>query len=345
MNKESKTPVFYGIGHAIVDYFFTNIGEEFPAPLTTNTPTHLEPEEMSLIIEKLTKISSNIIKSNKYTDNHYSSKNNNSLIQRHSGGTTTNILKTASLLGAKCFFSATTGIKENSEIKDDNALFFQEEIANYKIEAQLASGNCETGRFLIAYNETGENAIAASPAAAKQIQMLQVNEVRLGHADCVIIEGMQCMNQAVLQRILELCLRYKKPLVIDVASRFAAPIVAKYLPELSNMIDIIMFANEDEHSALAINPEEYCNIYILKKGKNGAELWCNEHNIHIKAPAPITKVTDATGAGDTFAGAFLYSLFSTKQKYTFFSLDENSLKESILFASNEAAKKLDSYGI
>ena len=320
--KTNDKPVFYGIGHAIVDEFIIINEKYFPYPLTPKHPTHVEPKEMDVILQKLDSISTKKVK--------------------HSGGTTANILKTASALGASCSFSGTTGVEtrknnEETPIRDKNAIFFQKEMAKHKIEAQLRSGSCETGVFLLVKNKDA-SAILASPAAAKQIKPEQINEIRLSHSACVIIEGMQCMNHEVLQRVIELCLRYNKPLVIDIASQFAANIVGKYIPELSEILDIILFANENEYNSLKeVKPENYCYMTILKKGHKGSEIWYTPSESHYEISAiESSNIIDTTGAGDTFAGAFLYKWFLEQ--------DATKLKEHLAFASGIATKTLENFG-
>lgn len=49
-----------------------------------------------------------------------------------------------------------------------------------------------------------------------------------------------------------------------------------------------------------------CKIFLYTKGSKGSELFTK--NYHIKKPVINVNVIDATGAGDSFIGAFLYKL-------------------------------------
>ena len=75
----------------------------------------------------------------------------------------------------------------------------------------------------------------------------------------------------------------------------------------------ILFCNEDEVKALTNMPAEeaanallpHLDELIITKGADGASIWKAGSVSHLDA-APISQVTDTTGAGDLFAAGYLY---------------------------------------
>ena len=302
-------PVFYGIGNAVIDIYAE--AETFQEPLKKDEFLHVENSILDSILN------SGIIEK-----------------MRTPGGSAVNTLKTAAHFGAQCFFSGSTGTElKNSElVHDENARFIYNELKAAGIEAQLYSRLHPTGRCLIVKDENDCTAFAASPSAAKFITEDQINEIRLSHSNCVILEGLAFTDMKILSKVTELCLYYNLPLAINAASVYGAEAIAPHLEDLSTILDIYLFANEEEAKILceksSVDPKEYCRMFVVTKGKNGAEAWYNDSHAATDA-LPAVEV-DTTGAGDAFAGAFLYRWFSSEQT-------ENQLSECLKFGS-EAAK-------
>jgi sugar/nucleoside kinase (ribokinase family) len=66
-----------------------------------------------------------------------------------------------------------------------------------------------------------------------------------------------------------------------------------------------MYQTEDFDAALAKGAAEV-DVLVVTDGDNGAHIISDEGRIHV--PAVPTRIVDATGAGDAFAGAFLWGL-------------------------------------
>ena len=73
---------------------------------------------------------------------------------------------------------------------------------------------------------------------------------------------------------------------------------------------------------------------IVKQGGAGSLIVSNELNIHIPA-VPNLDIVDPTGAGDSFAGAFLGYLAS----------NSNNMKEAVITASALASYTVSAFGI
>ena len=214
---------FYGIGHCMVDYFAQNVEQNIFEAIKKTSPRHLESNDFSNIFSQISPQTKRL------------------------GGTSINILKKLASLGEKCLFSGSTGTFNQNE--DDNALFIKSELSKQEIEFQIFSRENSTGQFLTVYNSDCEKTVVVSVGAAKEIEVAQVNEIRFAHCSCFIMEGMQFMNQQVLEQIVDFAFRYNILLVIDCGTVFGAEAVAKRLFELAITAD---FYRIIAHSLLRI---------------------------------------------------------------------------------------------
>ena len=320
-NKKS----FYGIGHCIVDYFTPNTSDAVFSTLNQQSPLHLEEKEFSEIFSQ---IKPSI---------------------RKTGGTTANILKTIGKLGEKCIFTGAVGC-DDGKIDEDGA-FFQEEMSKIGVECQLFSKDVSTGRFLWISKDDGEKIIVVNVGAAKKLEASQINESRFSNSCCFIMEGMQFLNQHILERVVDLAFRYNVPLVVDCGTLFGAEAVGKVLLDVSHSVDIILFANEKEISVLEKyieKPWECCFAFVEKLGAKGAKLYFGDE-VFFQEPGfspeiPNSSIIDDTGAGDAFAGGFLQSLFSDSEK-SLLDLSFDDLKNAMKKGTNEAYRVLSDFGV
>ena len=320
-NKKS----FYGIGHCIVDYFAPKTSEAVFSALNQKSPLHLEEKEFSEIF-------SQVKPSIKKT-----------------GGTTANILKTIGKLGEKCVFTGAAGSSDGK--LDEDGEFFQEEMSKIGVECQLFSKDVSTGGFLWISKDDGERLIAVNVGAAKQLEASQINESRFSNSYCFIMEGMQFLNQHIVERVVDLSFRYNVPLVVDCGTLFGAEAVGKVLLDVSHSVDIILFANENEIQVLEKyieKPWECCFAFVEKLGEKGAKLYFAGEEFFQEAAFSSeisnSSIIDDTGAGDAFAGGFLQSVFSDSEK-TLLDLSFEDMKNAMKKGTEEAYKVLSDFGV
>lgn len=300
----------------MVDFFIPNVDDSIFSEIQKEAPLHLDDNKFSDFFSKLdVKI-------------------------KKTGGTTVNILKTIAKFGANCFFSGSTGMKDDR--RDEDAIFFQKEMAKNKVECQLFSRNAPTGRFLSIYNSKGEKAIVVNVGAAKFLDATQINEIRFAHSFCFVMEGMQFLNNAVLEQIVDYAFRYNVPLAVDCGTVFGAEAVGKRLADIGQSLEVILFANEKEIDVLkkhVDNPSDYCFILVEKLGEKGANVYFDGEKYFQPAFCleGENQVLEDTGAGDAFAGKFLYSIFENIEN----SIMETTF-ENVKIAAEEGAKEASS---
>ncbi len=96
-----------------------------------------------------------------------------------------------------------------------------------------------------------------------------------------------------------------------------------------NKDELLVFTNESELDDALKKILNYTNQVVMTNGADGA-LYCSSNKM-IKVDAPIVKPIDTVGAGDLFAGAFLYA-------HSFKYDIEQSLKFSCACASKVVTK-------
>ncbi len=292
----------YGIGRAIVDMFcFLPENAEavpLPAPLRAGGAVHLPSGEMDRLLLETEKAFP-----------FFSSKSSGCSV---SGGTAANILKAAAALGNDVFFTGSVG---NGGHRDDCGLFFQKQLARAGVASRLASVPDATGRCLVVRTADGTAAIAASPAGACLISPGQIDGQMIKKSRLVVIEGMLLDNTAAFEKTARLCAECSVPLALDAGSVFAAELLAGAVLPLFRRQDIILFLNEDEASVFrraagnfpaltaSGNGTRTYPVIVEKQGEKGASAW--QSGAETRCAARADKAFAATGAGDTFAGAFL----------------------------------------
>jgi len=79
-------------------------------------------------------------------------------------------------------------------------------------------------------------------------------------------------------------------------------------------------------------------MILIKKGEHGCLFYSDKFIFSLPA-YPVDKVIDPTGAGDTFAGAFMGYLAKTKR------IDEKNLKLAIAFGTVAASYNIEDFGV
>ena len=80
-------------------------------------------------------------------------------------------------------------------------------------------------------------------------------------------------------------------------------------------------------------------IVVVKKGNQGAELFCPMGQLHMEVH-PVDKVVDPTGAGDSFAAGFLGYLAQSGAPLT----DFQALKTALMYANAMASFTVEKFG-
>ncbi len=224
-----------------------------------------------------------------------------------SGGSAANTIYGAACLGASTGFIGTIG--------DDNfGKVFTENLKESGILPYMFVGDGETGVVGSLITPDSERTMTTFLGAAGNISTSQVNETLLKQYQLIHIEGYLVFNRGLIEFAAKLAHECGLKVSLDLASFNVVEANIDFLRELiKNYVDIV-FANEDEAKALTgKSPEEaldeiatIAEIAVVKVGKNGSMIKSGDQKFTI--PAIEASVIDTTGAGDLYAGGFLYGL-------------------------------------
>lgn len=121
----------------------------------------------------------------------------------------------------------------------------------------------------------------------------------------------------------------------------------KRLKKLLKLVNIL-FINEDEAKQLSNTKNLLLSakaiakmgpkIIVIKRGEFGAMLFKNNELFFVPS-YPLEKITDTTGAGDTFAGAFISYISSAN------NIELKTLKNAMFYATVMASFNIESFSI
>lgn len=224
-----------------------------------------------------------------------------------SGGSGANTIYGVASLGGSTGFIGTIG-------KDDFGVVFTDNLKSSGIVPYLFVSDAETGVVGSIITPDSERTMTTFLGAAGNIVTSQVNETILKQYQLVHVEGYLVFNRELIEFASKLAKQCGLKVSLDLASFNVVEANVDFLKNMiKNYIDIV-FANEDEAKALTgKSPEvaldeiaEMAEIAVVKIGKNGSMIKSGNEKYTI--PAIEANVIDTTGAGDLYAGGFLYGL-------------------------------------
>ena len=171
------------------------------------------------------------------------------------------------------------------------------------------------GRCLSLVTPDGQRTMRTHLGAAMTLSPDEITVDDFRGARHAHIEGYLLFNPALADKVTRAARAADCTISLELAS-FEVVNVARdwILAQLQEGVDVV-FANEDEIKALFQNNEPYDvqarrlagygGIGAVKIGKDGA--WVAHGNeLHRIEPVKVSQVVDTTGAGDSWAGGFLY---------------------------------------
>ena len=193
----------------------------------------------------------------------------------------------------------------------------------------VRSLDAATGTALIAVDSVGENTIIVEAGANRLLVDLQSADAAAIAASSVLAMQLEIPLETVIAAA-----RIARAADTTVMLN-AAPI--RDLPaELLSSLDILV-VNEHEASHLAGERDwrdltEQVPVVVVTLGSEGA-LLLRRGSDEVRVAAPSVHAVDATGAGDTFCGAFAAGL-----------AEDMELEQALLFAVTAASLSVQSYG-
>lgn len=286
----------YGIGNALVDKEFEVTDEFFTqAGIEKGQMTLIEQDQQETLLAQLTE--------------------QFGLKTRAGGGSAANTIFAAQYLGAKTFYTCNVA-------NDETGDFFLKDLSAAGIDTNLGANREEgvTGKCLVMITPDAERTMNTYLGITADLNHNHINEAALKDSEYLYIEGYLVSSDSARHAAIE-CKQLAESAGVKTAMTFSDPAMVQFFKEgLSEMLGTgvdLLFCNEEEalsftdtdnlDSAIAAL-KNIAKTFAITCGSKGAKLFDGESIIDI-APHSVTAV-DSNGAGDNFAGAFLYALTS-----------------------------------
>ena len=232
-----------------------------------------------------------------------------------SGGSAANTIAGFAHLGGR---SAYVG-----KVKDDQlgAIFAHDlraQGADYNTDFAPKSEAAETGRSIILVTPDGERSMNTYLGVTEFLQPSDIIEAEMAEAEWIYLEGYRfdgpASHEAFAKAIRatkaaggRVSLTLSDPFCVARHRDAFRTIVRDHVDLLfANRAEILsMYQTDDFDAALACAAAEV-DILACTDSENGAHILSRGGRWH--APAMPVRIVDATGAGDLFAGAFLWGL-------------------------------------
>lgn len=283
----------YGIGNAIVD-IVTEVEHDF------FTKNEIEKGVMTLVDEKR---QHHLMKAIDMKRSHMSG-----------GGSAGNTVVAVNQFGGNSFYSCLVA-------KDELGKFFLEDLKRNGVDTNLTYESCPdgiTGKCLVMTSPDAERTMNTFLGVSSFLspEHLDVNAIK--NSSYVYLEGYLVASPKGLDAIKE-AKRIAEHNNVHVALTFSDNSMVKYfsqqMQEIVGASVDLLFCNEEEAMTYtgtnSVNEareslKQVAKHFAITLGANGAMIWDGDTFIQIE-PYKV-KAIDTNGAGDMFAGSFMYGI-------------------------------------
>ena len=229
------------------------------------------------------------------------------------GGSACNSVVAASQFGSATFFSG--------KVADDEVgVFFAKDLNKSGVEFhQVEPSNVVTGKCLVMVTPDAERTMNTNLGASLELSYREVDEKALANSDWLYIEGYVVTDDQrtsvardamkfAKQNGVKTSLSLSDPFVVEVFSENIKTIIG------DDGLDLI-FCNGDEarsftgtHTieAAAEELKKYAKTFAITRGPGGSLVF--DGTRLIQTAGVMASAVDTNGAGDMFAGSFLFAL-------------------------------------
>ena len=282
-----------GLGNAVVDIFLEVQEEEFTSlGFERGTMRLVEKEDQQTLLDRF------------HDQNHD--------LKLVSGGSVANSVIALSQLGGRGAFIGCVG-------DDRYGLHYQEEFEQLKIDMgnPVLVGET-TGTCAAIITPDAERTMRTCLAVSSNLAAKHVDRNRIADSEWLFIEGYVFANpetgQLAIREALKVAKESNTKVALTCSDGFVPEVFGDVFREALQQSELL-FCNAPEAMAVAQKEDSESAYETLKSmvpncvvtdGPNGAFVHFGEEDTHV--PAIATEPKDLTGAGDMFAGSFLYGI-------------------------------------
>ncbi len=284
----------YGIGNALVDKEFEVTDAFFAkAGIEKGQMTLIDQDQQEALLAQLTE--------------------EFGLKKRAGGGSAANSIFAAQYLGANTFYTCNVA-------NDETGDFYVKDLTSAGVATNLGADRESgvTGKCMVMITPDAERTMNTFLGITADLNHSHINEAALKDSEYLYIEGYLVSSDSARHAAIE-CKGIAQANQVKTAMTFSDPAMVQFFKDglvemLGDGVDLL-FCNEEEAlgftgaenlSAAMVALKDVAKTFAITCGAKGAVLFDGERVIEI-APNDVTAV-DSNGAGDNFAGAFLYAL-------------------------------------
>ncbi|HEU5291079.1 MAG TPA: adenosine kinase [Cyclobacteriaceae bacterium] len=283
----------YGIGNAIVD-IVTEVEHDF------FTKNEIEKGVMTLVDEK--------------RQHHLMRAIDMKRSRMSGGGSAGNTVVAVNQFGGSSFYSCLVA-------KDELGKFFLEDLKRNGVDTNLTYENCPegiTGKCLVMTSPDAERTMNTFLGISSFLSPEHLDIDAIKNSSYVYLEGYLVASPKGLEAIKE-AKKIAEKSKVQVALTFSDNSMVKYfsqqMQEIVGASVDLLFCNEEEAmtytgtNSITEAREKLKQVakhFAITLGANGAMIWDGDTFIQIE-PYKV-KAIDTNGAGDMFAGAFMYGI-------------------------------------
>jgi sugar/nucleoside kinase (ribokinase family) len=228
------------------------------------------------------------------------------------GGSACNSIVAASCFGLKTFYSAKVA-------DDEDGRFFVEDLQSTGVDfhnAEASSG--VTGKCLVMVTEDAERTMNTFLGANLDLTSNEVDEPTLINSDWLYLEGYLVTDEArtdVAVKAMECAKASQVKTSLSLSDPFVVQVFEENLRKVIGDGVDLLFCNSDEARSFtkthntqsaAEQLKKYAKTFVITLGAGGS-LSYNGKDL-VQTPGVAANAVDTNGAGDMYAGAFLYAI-------------------------------------
>lgn len=231
-----------------------------------------------------------------------------------SGGSAANTIAGIASLGGRTAYVG--------KVKDDQlgAIFAHDlraQGADYATPLSAREAPYETGRCMIVVTPDGERSMNTYLGASEFLGPQDIDEAQMAGADWIYLEGYRFdgpESEAAFAKAIRaakagggrVSLTLSDPFCVDRHRDAFRRMIREDLDMLfANRAEVMSMYGGDFTAAMQAAAAEV-PVAVITESEKGAHVWAEGRHWHV--PAVPTRIVDATGAGDLFAGAFLWGV-------------------------------------
>lgn len=284
----------YGIGNALVDIEF-EVTDQFLVDngIEKGLMTLINQDQQALLLDNL--------------------KKEFGLKKRAGGGSAANTIVAISQFGGKTFYACKVA-------NDETGNFYMKDLAIAGVETKLdqIKGDGVTGKCLVMVTNDAERTMNTYLGITSDFSEDDLHIEELQNSEYLYIEGYLVTSDVSRNAAIK-ARQIARENGVKTAFTFSDPAMVTYFKEgiteiIGDGVDVL-FCNEEEAQSFTstenlndaiVKLSKIANKVVITLGSKGAKIIADNKQVDIEARS--VKAIDTNGAGDMFAGAFMFGL-------------------------------------